>query len=152
MKITYRTATADDAAECIKLHIRAKDHYSLGGGLENVETTIKIWQGFIKNKAIIGYVVITEGKICGYCFGSKNTGEIVGVSLLPEYENKGFGRALLTLTVEALQAFGFKRLFLSCTANLAARSYGFYRHLGWKSTGKYDDLNDEILEYYPAEL
>jgi hypothetical protein len=27
------------------------------------------------------------------------------------------------------------------------RSYGFYRHLGWRSTGSFDDRGDEILEY-----
>ena len=30
-----------------------------------------------------------------------------------------------------------------------ALSRSFYRHLGWRSTGTFDDRNDEVLEYFP---
>lgn len=46
-------------------------------------------------------------------------------------------------TVEAL---GHKRLFLGCSCDPSARSYGFYRHLGWQSTGQMDRHGDEVLE------
>ncbi|MNU11282.1 hypothetical protein D3C72_2590080 [compost metagenome] len=56
---------------------------------------------------------------------------------------------MLNLVVRELQESGFKRLFLGCASDPAVRSYGFYRHLGWTSTGKFDEANDEVLEYFP---
>ncbi|PTT42300.1 GNAT family N-acetyltransferase, partial [Stenotrophomonas sp. HMWF022] len=40
---------------------------------------------------------------------------------------------------------GHTRLFLACSADPHSRSYGFYRHLGWKATGEIDEAGDEIL-------
>ena len=31
------------------------------------------------------------------------------------------------------------------------RAVGFYRHLGWSSTGTLDAHHDEVLEYFPHE-
>jgi hypothetical protein len=52
----------------------------------------------------------------------------------------------LLRVVEDLWAIGFKRLFLGCSKNPAHRSYGFYRYLGWRSTGESDAHGDEELE------
>jgi len=69
------------------------------------------------------------------------------LALLPEYEDQGIGKKLLTLVMNDMQAAGLERLFLSCAADSLVRSYGFYRYLGWESTGEFDDAGDEILEY-----
>ena len=37
--------------------------------------------------------------------------------------------------------------FLDCSPDPKVRSYGFYRHLGWQSTGALDTHGDEILEF-----
>ncbi|MOA68259.1 hypothetical protein D3C78_1957950 [compost metagenome] len=51
------------------------------------------------------------------------------------------------MVVEALRTRGFARVFLGCATDPAVRSYGFYRHLGWRSTGTFNDAGDEVLEY-----
>jgi hypothetical protein len=38
-------------------------------------------------------------------------------------------------------------LFLGCAADPAVRSYGFYRHLGWRSTSTFNEAGDEVLEF-----
>jgi hypothetical protein len=45
---------------------------------------------------------------------------------------------------------GHRRLFLGCSADPDSRSFGFYRHLGWHSTGTLDANDDEVLEFFPA--
>jgi len=70
------------------------------------------------------------------------------LALLPEFENQGIGRNLLNLVVTELAGFGHSRLFLGCSPDPESRSFGFYRHLGWLSTEKFDKHGDEILEYY----
>jgi len=57
------------------------------------------------------------------------------------------GKTVLGMTAAGLRKRGFTRLFLGCAADPAVRSYGFYRHLGWRSTGTFDAAGDEVLEY-----
>ena len=93
-----------------------------------------------------------EDKLVGYCFGARLTGEVVVLALLPEAECMGLGRRLLALVVQDLRSAGHSRLFLGCSPDPAGRSYGFYRHLGWRSTATFDRAGDEILELVaPAE-
>jgi ribosomal protein S18 acetylase RimI-like enzyme len=82
-------------------------------------------------------VCTDNGVIVGYCFGDKDTGEIVVLAVLPQYEGRGIGKTLLLQLVEDLQSLGYKRLFLGCSSDSSHRSHGFYRHLGWRSTGSF---------------
>ncbi len=85
-------------------------------------------------------------ELAGYCFGNMNTGEVVVLAIRPQYENQGVGRQLLSFVVEQLGHCGHKKVFLGCSSDPSVRSYGFYRHLGWRSTGVIDERDDEILE------
>ncbi len=55
-------------------------------------------------------------------------------------------KELLARMVRDLVALGKNRLFLGCSPDPNSRSYGFYRHLGWQSTGQFDRHGDELLE------
>jgi hypothetical protein len=57
---------------------------------------------------------------------------------------------LLQLVIDDLRSQGHGRLFLGCASDPAVRSYGFYRHLGWVSTGTTDLHGDEVLELHLA--
>jgi N-acetylglutamate synthase-like GNAT family acetyltransferase len=76
----------------------------------------------------------------------RETGEIQVVAILPDFEDHGIGRELLDRTSKELAKLGHTRLFLGCSPDPVSRSYGFYRHLGWRSTGTFDQYGDEILE------
>lgn len=69
------------------------------------------------------------------------------LAVAPAFEYQGIGRALLERVVNDLWQAGPRRLFLGCSKDPATRSYGFYRHLGWRSTGAFDAAGDEVLEY-----
>jgi len=89
---------------------------------------------------------MTGTEMTGYCFGSSATGEVIVLALLPVYEGLGIGRHLLSLVVSHLSELGHERLFLGCSSDPSVRSYGFYRHLGWQSTGAVDSHGDEVLQ------
>jgi L-amino acid N-acyltransferase YncA len=67
------------------------------------------------------------------------------LALLPDWEAKGIGKHLLEVMVSDLAQLGFRRLFLGCSSDPNVRSYGCYRHLGWKPTGTCDANQDELL-------
>ncbi|HEV7324777.1 MAG TPA: GNAT family N-acetyltransferase [Bosea sp. (in: a-proteobacteria)] len=147
MTIAYRRAVPDDTPACVVLRGRTRENAFSVERLAEAGVTLESWRSAVADGSLPGHVATEDGRIVGYCFGERETGEIAVVALLPDYEGQGVGRTLLSLVVAELKERGFTRLFLSCSSDPAVRSYGFYRHLGWRSTGSFDDRGDEILEY-----
>lgn len=150
MDIAYRNALPEDAPACIALRGRTRENAFSVEQLRAVGVTLESWRSGILDGSLPGHVATSAGTPVGYCFGDRDTGEIVVLALLPEYEGKGIGKTLLGRMVEDFRTMGFERLFLGCPADPRSRSHGFYRHLGWRSTGTVDALNDEVLEYFPG--
>ena len=119
--------------------------------LANAGITVDSWAADIRAGTLRGHVCDIDGAMAGYCFGAPDTGEVVVLALLPEFERRGIGKALLSLVVEDLVGVGHRRLFLGCAKDESTRSHGFYRHLGWRSTGRDDAHGDEVLELVPSE-
>jgi GNAT superfamily N-acetyltransferase len=141
-----RSAVFSDAPEVITLRGQTRENAITVSGLASIGITAESWGKRIEAGDLSGYVCADNGRIVGYCFGDKHTGEILVLALLPEYESRGIGRTLLSRVAEDLWSLGFKRLFLGCSRDPSSRSYGFYRHLGWRPTGALDAHADEILE------
>jgi len=146
--MTIRPAVPADAARCVEIRGRTRQNAVSVQKLAAYGITADSWRDDIQSGALPGYVCVIDKEIVGYCFATRKTGEIAVLALLPGYEGKGIGRELLGHMVDDLHALGFTRLFLGCSPDPASRSYGFYRHLGWKSTGAFDSHGDEVLELW----
>lgn len=145
--IAYRPAVPADAADCVTLRGRTRENAVSAERLQAIGITAASWGDDIRTGALPGHVCTCDAQIVGYCFGDSATGEVVVLALLPAFENRGIGKELLRRVVAQLQGLGHRRLFLGCSADPRSRSYGFYRHLGWRSTASFDKHGDEILEY-----
>jgi ribosomal protein S18 acetylase RimI-like enzyme len=150
MRLIYRYAVPEDVDACMELRGKTRENAISVEQLRARGITLDSWRRDVSEGVLHGYVCVTGDKIVGYCFGSRDTGEIVVLALLPEYEDKGVGKTLLQEMVQVLRRLGFERLFLGCSSDPQSRSYGFYRHLGWRSTGTLDSARDEVLELFPA--
>lgn len=148
MNLKYRKAIPEDANECITLRGSTRENSYSIEELAEVGITLETWRNGIHDGDFPGYVCLDNKKIVGMCFGHKDSGEILVVAILPDYENLGIGKNLLELTIKELKLLGHNRIFLGCNSNSSSRSYGFYRHLGWTSTGSIDSNGDEILELF----
>ena len=146
MRLNYRRALPKDVAECIVVRGKTRQNPASEELLRSFGVTRESWAENIRSGALPGHVCTADGRIVGFCFGARETGEIEVLALLPEFENRGIGRTLLERTTEELASHGHTRLFLACSPDPNSRSYGFYRHLGWRSTGTVDQYGDEILE------
>ena len=144
---TYRHAVPEDIAACIELRGKTRENAVSAARLQTFGITLESWSSDVASGRLSGYVAMVQGQIVGYCFGDKTSGEIVVLALLPDWEGKGIGKQLLDRVVKDFVALGFRRLFLGCSSNPKVRSYGFYRHLGWRSTGTFDAHQDEVLEF-----
>jgi len=144
--VAYRPAVPEDAAACIDIRGRTRENAFSEAELNAIGVTEASWAAEVADGSMPGYVCCVDEKMVGYCFGDRESGEVIVLALLPEYEGAGIGKELLQRVVNDFRARGFRRLFLGCAADPSVRSYGFYRHLGWKPTGELDDLGDEVLE------
>jgi ribosomal protein S18 acetylase RimI-like enzyme len=147
MKIEYRQARPSDAAACIAIRGKTRENAVSEERLRALGITVESWGQSIRCGELPGHVGLSDGEMIGYCFGSMSDGEIVVLALLPAYEGLGIGKALLNKMVNELLAAGKSRLFLGCSKDPSSRSFGFYRHLGWRSTGQFDRHGDDILAY-----
>lgn len=151
MQLNYRSTVPEDAAECVALRGKTRENAFSEEQLRSIGVTAKSWAENIHSGALPGHVCTDEENIVGYCFGVRENGEIQVLVVLPDFENCGIGRDLLKRTSQELAGLGHARLFLGCSPFPTSRSYGFYRHLGWRSTGTFDQYGDEILEIHTIE-
>ena len=141
----------EDIAACVELRGRTRENAVSRERLEAIGITVGSWSSDVADGSLPGHVCFAGSELAGYCFGARDTGEVVVLALLPQYENRGVGKTLLNLMVRDFERLGFRRLFLGCSTDPGTRSHGFYRHLGWRSTGTFDAFNDEVLEYCFAD-
>ena len=150
----YRAAQPTDAPECVEIRgLTRENALSVAlsvARLAAMEITAQSWAESIRDNSLPGIVCLSGSKLVGYCFGDRQSGEVVVLAVLPEFENQGIGRALLDQLVNELSREGRARLFLGCSADPGSRSYGFYRYPGWRATSEYDSHCDEIIEYHIA--
>lgn len=146
--LNYRRAVPEDAAECVVVRGKTRQNAASEEWLRSIGVTAESWAENIRSHTLPGDVCIVDGNIIGYCFGAGATGEIQVLVVLPDFEDRGIGRELLRRTSNQLAELGHRRLFLGCSPDPMSRSYGFYRHLGWRSTDTFDRFGDEILEFF----
>ena len=148
MPWTHRPAVPADAPACIALRGRTRQNAVPPERLAAYGITAASWAEGIRSGATPGHVALQGDALVGYCFGDRDTGEVLVLALLPAFEGQGLGRDLLARVVRQLAGLGWSRLFLGCSTDPASRSHGFYRRLGWQPTGRLDGHGDEILELH----
>ncbi|MDP3085599.1 MAG: GNAT family N-acetyltransferase [Rubrivivax sp.] len=146
MPIEYKTAPPQLAPEYIELRGLTRENPITADALRSFGITAESWAQDIESGQTRGFMALSGTRMVGYCFGDFNTGEVLVLAVRPAYEGRGIGQRLLAMLVELLKGHGHTRLFLGCSPDPAVRSYGFYRHLGWQSTGSLDTHGDELLE------
>jgi len=144
--LQFRPATPDDAASCVDLRGRTRENAFSEDALAALGITRESWANGISDGSCPGHVCQSDGTLVGMSFSDRDSGEVLVVAVLPEFEGLGIGRRLLERSVRDLKAHGHVRSFLGCNRDPSSRSHGFYRRLGWRSTGRFDTLGDEVLE------
>jgi ribosomal protein S18 acetylase RimI-like enzyme len=146
MRFEFRSAIPEDAEQCIVMRGKTRENSYSIEALAAIGITLDNWRSGIENGSSPGYVCLHGDLIIGMSFYDNETGEILVVAVLPDFEGKGIGNKLLQNILADLRTKGYSRSFLSCNPSSTSRSFGFYRHMGWKTTGNTDSYGDQILE------
>ena len=89
---------------------------------------------------------VDDTLVVGHCIGNSATGEIIGLSVEPNYRRKGVARKLLAQVVDLLRGDGARRIWLAAPCDSTLPAYRLYRTMGWQPTGEHPTNSDEILE------
>jgi GNAT superfamily N-acetyltransferase len=94
-----------------------------------------------------GWVCLDSSTVVGFCNGDAETGEVLVLAVLPDYERRGIGTYLLSRIVEWLRSVGSNTIWLAASPDPRKRAHDFYRSRGWEPNGEIDENDDEILEF-----
>ena len=137
--ITIREATRADVPDLERVRALVREN-KLSGTIprerivEGLETRGK------------GWVAVAEERVVGFCMADRNEEMIWALFLLPEWEGRGLGRALLERAVAWLWDQGCTAIWLSTEAG--SRAEGFYERLGWTRIGV-TDMGEVRFELRP---
>ncbi|NNE54784.1 MAG: GNAT family N-acetyltransferase [Flavobacteriales bacterium] len=144
--ITYRRTKAADFDKCVEVRGKTRQNPASAEYLATIGITAETQAPLFEDGTLVGFVAESNNEIVGFCTGIMTTGEVQVLAMLPEFEGLGIGKTLLQKVVDILFESGFDKLWLAASPDPEIRAYGFYRHLGWKFSGKTDDIDDQILE------
>ncbi len=98
-----------------------------------------------------GWLCEVSRKVMGFSLGNKETGEMMVVAVLPEYEKMGIGKKLMELIQDWLFSYDHDEIWLLATPEPELRASGFYKKLGWEKADTSDD-GHQILKLYRKNL
>ena len=145
MELTIRETLPSDVEELFSVRARTRENVLSKEQLAEFGITPGSIAGHVVEGRIRGWVCSHDADLGGFCNGDRETGEILVLAVLPEYEGRGIGTRLLAHVVDWLRSIGFDTLWLAASPDPGMRAYGFYRSLGWRPNGRIDENGDEIL-------
>lgn len=135
MPAAYRPVAVEDVPALFAVRLATRENVVT---LEEMEkrhavTPASVADG-LRNQ-VRGWLCEDDGQIVGFALGDGETGEVLVVALLPAWEGRGIGKALLQRVRDWLFACGHEQIWLLANPDPAVRASGFYRRLGWRPTG-----------------
>jgi GNAT superfamily N-acetyltransferase len=143
--LEFRETRTGDVDACFVVRGRTREHAISREQLAAVGITPASVAADLASGRAIGWVCADDGEVVGFCSGDAETGEVLVLAVLAEYEGRGIGKRLLAEVVYAMRARGHRRLWLATSSDPASRAHGFYRAQGWRPSGETDAIGDEIL-------
>jgi GrpB-like predicted nucleotidyltransferase (UPF0157 family) len=144
--LVFRQTLPSDIEELFSVRARTRDNAFSKEELASIGITPESIAEEMTGGRMKGWVCLDSSSIVGFCNGDANTGEVLVLAVLSEYECRGIGSRLLSHAVEWLRSAGFNTIWLAASPDTRLRAHGFYRSLGWRPNGKKLQNGDEILE------
>ncbi len=92
-----------------------------------------------------GWVCTDSDKVVGFVMGDRVAGEVTVLAVLPDYEKRGVGAALMDRVQGWLFSNRHDTLFLLTNPDPDTRSHGFYRKLGWRPAGEQVGDDEKLI-------
>lgn len=134
-----RPALANDAGTLFDIRCSVVENYQSREELASLGITIQSVKEMIEGEDYITTIAEEDGQPVGFSMVQVSDGYVFACFVRPEFEGKGFGRALMNVAEEGLRRGGVQKAWLSTGPESELRAAGFYLHLGWYKDGYLDD-------------
>lgn len=151
MELIFRETLPSDVEELFSVRARTRENPISKEELALLGINAQAIADNLASGRIKGWLCSHDSRLVGFCNGDAETGEVLVLAVLPEYECKGIGTRLLACVVDGLKTSGFNTLRLAASPDSRTRAHGFYRSHGWRPNGEIDENDDEILVFKPDE-
>jgi GNAT superfamily N-acetyltransferase len=152
MKLIFRETRLSDVEELFSVRARTRENPISKEQLALLGITTQSIADQMASGRIKGWVCVDSSTVVGFCNGDAETGEVLVLAVLADYERKGIGTCLLSRVVEWLRSGGCNTIWLAASPDPGTRAYGFYRFRGWRPNGETDENDDEVLELESGKL
>lgn len=92
--MTFREIEARDVPELFKVRTSTRENAMTMEALAAIGVTPESTTDALSVN-VAGWLCEVSGRIVGFSMGDKNTGEMLVVAVLPEYESRGIGKRLM---------------------------------------------------------
>ena len=148
MELIFRETLRSDIEGLFSVRARTRENPISKEQLASLGITAESIAKQMASGRMKGWVCLdSSSTLVGFCNGDAETGEVLVLAVLPDYEGRGIGTHLLSRVVEWLQSVGSHTIWLAASPDSRIRAHGFYRSLGWRPNGEIDENDDEILEF-----
>jgi GNAT superfamily N-acetyltransferase len=145
MDLVLRETLPADIEELFSVRARTRENPISKEGLASIGITPESIAREMASGRMKGWVCLDGSTLVGFCNGDGETGEVLVLAVLPDYERRGIGTGLLSRVVEWLRSVSSNSIWLAASPDARIRAHGFYRSLGWRPNGKKQQNGDEIL-------
>jgi GNAT superfamily N-acetyltransferase len=147
MDLKFRETLPSDIEALFSVRARTRENPIAKEELASIGITPESIAKQMASGRVKGWVCLDSSTPVGFCNGDTETGEVLVLAVLPEYERRGIGTYLLSRVVEWLRSVDSNTIWLAASPDARVRAHGFYRSLGWQPNGKKQQNGDEILVF-----
>lgn len=137
--VQIRHATDADVSDIFSVRCAVKENHMSLEELAELDITQDSVTEMIEGGDYIVPVAVVDGLIVGFAMAQVSEGYLFALFVLPDYEEKGIGRAIMEVVESGLAEQGVREAWLATGSEPGIRAPGFYRHLGWVGCGAMDD-------------
>ncbi len=136
MPLTFRPMTVADLPAVLTVRLSTRENAITLAELEEDYgiTPESLAESMRSN--VRGWLCADGDRVVGFAMGDRSNGEVQVVAVLPSREGRGIGKTLLRHVLNWLFASGHDEVWLRANPDPKIRATGFYRKLGWRTTGR----------------
>lgn len=137
--MTIREATVSDVPGLFDVRCSVRENHMSRDQLARVGITLDSVSTMISGGDYAAPVIEEDGGLVAFAMAHLSEGYVFALFVRPDYENRGFGSALLDRMEATHKERGATRAWLSTGQNAGMRAHEFYRARGWIVEGSLPD-------------
>jgi GNAT superfamily N-acetyltransferase len=149
LAMNIRTAALDDIPEMFRIRLAVRENWISLDDLRKAGVTPESVRDVLETTGR-GWVAEIDGAMVGYSIANAKTASVWAIFVLPGYEGRGLGRALLERAADWLWDQGLAEIWLRTGGDPETRANAFYRSQGWRMAGRMPDGDFRYVRSRPS--